>query len=48
MTAAVSLEESSSPQPARSNSLDDVDRSPDAAFYIQIGIDRQVCICGSH
>lgn len=34
MTAAVLLKKYLSPQPARSDSLDDIDRSPDAAFYI--------------
>jgi hypothetical protein len=34
------------PLPARSNGLDNVDGGPDAAFYIQIGIIKQVSIGG--
>jgi hypothetical protein len=34
------------PLPARSDGLDNVDGGPDAAFYIQIGIIKQVSIRG--
>src|ERR1700744_2590810 len=34
----------SSPMPARSDSLDNVDGGPDAAFYIQMGVIKQVSI----
>ena len=34
------------PLPARSNGLDNVDGGPDAGFYIQIGIIKQVSIRG--
>jgi hypothetical protein len=34
------------PLPARSNGLDNVDGGPDARFYIQISIVKQVSIRG--
>ena len=37
----------SNPLPARSDSLDNLDGGPDAAFYIQMRVIEQVSIYGS-
>jgi hypothetical protein len=50
MTATVSFEGAQykplNPLPARSDGLDNLDGGPDAAFYIQMGVIKQVSIGG--